>query len=504
MFMLHVLTTLLYFCGQIFGTITNIVFQRPIDWASGAGGRYLVKCLLLGIIISAVYMLRGSLVRYLPSLSTGPYRAPDAPVANMGDFAARLQRIENVLAGISQDIEKGRTRAEIEAKSHSDMVGRLGALEGKVMVEGRRAAEAEVQFRNVAKDGLKLVKQEMEALQAQVHQHQQHQQPPVKVESRTVDEEARTRVKVLEETVRSVEGGVKEALELSKKAGSGVSSAGAAWWNKLASGNAAKSGLTIKASDGQDITALIDLLVDSAMSAYSKDGIGKPDFAHNSGGARVIPRLTSPTLEIQPPTVRGHLVGLLTGSGFAVGRPPITAMHHELHNGNCWPFAGSEGHLGVVLAAPTYISEITIDHVAKEVAFDMRSAPREMEVWAMVEGKDNIAKVKEWVAEKTRRRQEAEERGEVELEEEPEYPQFLPKSPPYIRIANFSYNIHAPKHIQTFPVSQEIKDLGVDFGIVVLRIKSNWGRDEYTCLYRMRVHGQKMGETPLPYPEELS
>jgi SUN domain-containing protein 1/2 len=89
-------------------------------------------------------------------------------------------------------------------------------------------------------------------------------------------------------------------------------------------------------------------------------------------------------------------------------------------------------------------------------------------------------------------------------EEAEEYPRTLPKSPLYIRLASFSYNIHAPSNIQTFPISQEIRDLGVDFGIVVLRVKSNWGMPDYSCLYRMRVHGQRMGETPLPYSEELS
>jgi len=129
-------------------------------------------------------------------------------------------------------------------------------------------------------------------------------------------------------------------------------------------------------------------------------------------------------------------------------------------------------------------------------------------VWGMVEGKDNIAKVKAWQAEKATRKAEArkmaKEQGVPFVEDggDVAYPKTLPKSPQYIRIANFTYNIHSPRHIQSFPVDEGIRDLGVDFGIVVLRIKSNWGRDEYTCLYRLRVHGQKMGEIPLPYPEE--
>jgi len=161
--------------------------------------------------------------------------------------------------------------------------------------------------------------------------------------------------------------------------------------------------------------------------------------------------------------------------------------------------------LAVALASPAYISDITIDHVAKEVAFDMRSAPREMEVWGMVEGDDNIVKVEVWEAEKAARRSEAKKAAEAKGvpfvdETEVKYPGSLPKSPQYLRIASFTYNIHASQNIQTFPVDEEIRELGVDFGIVVLLVKNNWGQDAYTCLYRFRVHGQRMVE--LPYPEE--
>ena len=70
---------------------------------------------------------------------------------------------------------------------------------------------------------------------------------------------------------------------------------------------------------------------------------------------------------------------------------------------------------------------------------------------------------------------------------------------PYIRLASFTYDIHAPKHVQTFPIREEVAGLGVDFGVVVLRVKSNWGRDEFTCLYRFRVHGQRLVPVPEPW-----
>jgi SUN domain-containing protein 1/2 len=112
--------------------------------------------------------------------------------------------------------------------------------------------------------------------------------------------------------------------------------------------------------------------------------------------------------------------------------------------------------------------------------------------------------VKAWQADKAQRRKEVEAKG-GEIPEallEVPYPKDLPTSPQYMRLNKFSYNIHGSSHIQTFPVDEDVRNLGVDFGIVVLKVKSNWGREEFTCLYRMRVHGQRMGETPLPYPEE--
>jgi len=75
------------------------------------------------------------------------------------ELAARLQRIENALSGISLDAENGKMRADNEAKSHLELAGRLGALESKVVTDSKKAAEAELQYRNVAREGFQVVKQ---------------------------------------------------------------------------------------------------------------------------------------------------------------------------------------------------------------------------------------------------------------------------------------------------------------------------------------------------------
>ena len=435
-----------------------------------------------------------------PSL---PYHPPDIPAADLTALSTRLQTLEKAFASLSLDTERSRAYIEGDSKHRADVAGRLGSLESHIQKESSRAQDAEGKFRAVASDNINAVKKEMSQLSSQLQALRDAEARRPSVSS---DEEARAKLKALEERVGSVEGGVKDALEIGKnaaKAGA-ISGSVAQWWNGLATGKT--KGVIIKSSDGQDVTSLINQLVDNAVTRASKDTLARVDFALHSGGARVIPSLTSDTLEVRPSGLRNQIMGLVAGgNGYAIGRPPVTALHHETHTGHCWPFGGTQGQLAVALAAPVYITDVTVDHIAKEVAMDMRSAPRQMELWGLVEGNDNVDKVHNWREQRTAQRQvlqDADQPVPPNLADDVAYPRSLPKYPEYIRVANFTYDIHSPQHIQTFPVRDEIRELGIDFGVVVLLVKSNWGKDEFTCLYRLRVHGERVGEVPLPYPEE--
>lgn len=267
------------------------------------------------------------------------------------------------------------------------------------------------------------------------------------------------------------------------KAGSVASAAasGSHWWTKLGAGS--KSGITIKTSDGQDVTSLIENVVEKTVSHHRKDDLARVDYALNSGGAGVIPSLTSETYYFK----KSHFWGLFTGAA-QYARSPVTALHHETHLGHCWPFFGSKGQLGVLLASPVHITDITIDHVPSDLAHDMRSAPRHMEVWGLLDGRENKEKYAVFEA----RREQLRSDG-IDVPEEPTYPKTLPKTRDvrYVRVGTFEYDIRSPHPIQTFSIAEDIKDLGLDFGLVVLMINDNWGHKEFTCLYRFRVHGER-------------
>ncbi|WWC61061.1 uncharacterized protein I303_103639 [Kwoniella dejecticola CBS 10117] len=227
--------------------------------------------------------------------------------------------------------------------------------------------------------------------------------------------------------------------------------------------SASKSSVTIKSSKGDDLTSVFNDLIDIALLKYSKDTIARTDYALFTAGARVIPQLTSDTLVLSTATKLGKLV---MGSKDVQGRPPATALHPDISVGSCWPFQGSQGSLGVMLTRRVDVSDITIEHAPKELALDMTTAPKVITIMGVVDNEEDKQKLDEYWTQKN--------------ESEP--------APDHLPLGTITYDINSISNIQTFPIPDEIRELGIKVGIVIFKVESNYGGD-FTCLYRVRVHG---------------
>lgn len=475
------------------GLLIDNLILKPVQRLSFAPLYRLIPWLVGALGIYAAY--NGYLSALLPSRSpSAPAYTPpssNAPV-DFSEFSERFLKVESALSALSLDAALSRTQIDGDSKKLELLSSKIGTLENRFAEESSNHAALESTLQSSLAQSIRGFKQELAVLHAQWEERERQAKRQGDAAN---DKEARAWLKSLEKRVDSMEGDV---TELGKSTKTEVpSGAVPAWAKDLAAG---KTAVTIKSADGKDVSGLIEKLVESAVVKASRDGIGRPDYAMYSAGGGIIPSLTSPTYEIRPDGFAGRVLGMFTGQGNVIGRPPVTILHHENHDGHCWPFAGSEGQVGVMLAFPTRITDVTIDHVSKDMGTNLRSAPRHMEVWGLVEGEENLAKYKAWTAQREESRAMAQERGEEV--EEIEAPESLPRGTPFMRIAKFTYNVHANKEIQTFPVSQEVKDLDMDFGVVVLAVKSNWGREELTCLYRFRVHGEPLGGAPEPLPED--
>ncbi|KAI1314332.1 hypothetical protein EDD11_002273 [Mortierella claussenii] len=250
---------------------------------------------------------------------------------------------------------------------------------------------------------------------------------------------------------------------------------------------------------------LISGLIDEALDKYSADAMAKPDYALFSAGGRIVPRLTFKDYHHKvEPTLWGKL-----GLQYVVtlkrrNKPAQLAIEPSMHAGECWAMEGNHGQLGIRLARRIVITEVTIEHADPSVVLDMDSAVKLVEIWG-VSSKDK-APVSAWRAHDTsssaahpidskapdasraetaEQLQDEEEKQKQEREDSP--------WPGAVFLTSVEYNSQAgvngtkPKTRQTFSIPLSKQTSSSD--IVVLQIKSNWGHPNYTCLYRVRVHG---------------
>lgn len=132
------------------------------------------------------------------------------------------------------------------------------------------------------------------------------------------------------------------------------------------------------------------------------------------------------------------------------------------------------------------MEEITIDHIPASIAsgglLGLESAPHQVEAWAVFDR--SVFKVDDidadfYEADSNRRLDDKVfERGKVKA----------------ILLGSFQYDIHHDQHIQTFSVSNWAKSRMIKYKLavrdVVIRFKNNWGNPNYTCIYRVRIHGK--------------
>ena len=208
------------------------------------------------------------------------------------------------------------------------------------------------------------------------------------------------------------------------------------------------------------------------------DTVGEADYALGSTGAYVIETLTSPTYT-------RHLYGwrVATAQPAIQHKIPALALSPETQPGQCWAMAGTRGTLGVALARTIIPSAFTVDHVAKQLALQFSSAPRDVEVWGLFLGSQ----------------QEKTELGKdksIVISSGADLLYGLERvrhgSLTFFRLANFTYNIHAFPPTQTFRTLEQVHAHRLPTNAILFRFESNWGHEDYTCIYRVRVHGENM------------
>ena len=235
--------------------------------------------------------------------------------------------------------------------------------------------------------------------------------------------------------------------------------------------------------DGADAKEAIVTLIEAALDVFAADRIGRRDYALYSAGARVIPSLTSPTYMLPSRSRFGW-----SRKSADMVKPPVVALHHDSSPGMCWPFAGDDGQLGIGLARKVIVSDITLEHVPAFISLEAgSSAPRDVTVWALVERKEDRRRLMAHrTAQTSGKSGDDGEDGDAYMQA----PAPIPPSNNHLLLASFTYDVQA-RAIQTYPVSNEARQLAIPVSVVQVRVMSNHGNKDFTCLYRVRIHGQE-------------
>ncbi|XP_064780254.1 SUN domain-containing protein 1-like isoform X2 [Oncorhynchus masou masou] len=187
----------------------------------------------------------------------------------------------------------------------------------------------------------------------------------------------------------------------------------------------------------------VQLMVKNALKLYSQDRTGLVDYALESGGGNILGTRCSETFETK--TALMSLFGLPL---WYFSQSPRVVIQPDVHPGNCWAFQGSHGYLVMRLSMRIVPSAFSLEHIPKDLSptGNIDSAPRQFNVYGLDD--------------------EYQEEGKL--------------------LGSYTYQEDGDA-LQTYPVTEE-NDIA--YQTIEVRVLSNWGHTEYTCLYRFRVHGQ--------------
>ncbi|XP_077201390.1 SUN domain-containing protein 3-like [Paroedura picta] len=181
-------------------------------------------------------------------------------------------------------------------------------------------------------------------------------------------------------------------------------------------------------------------MINLAIKKIYEDHVQMSDWAQKTLGATIDKERTSESYE---PMWNCWLIPWLISSA----KPPDTILEPNVYPGNCWAFQGSEGQVVIKLPDKIHPVAVTVQHISKAIApnGNITSALKDF----VVSGLDD------------------------ETDEE-------------ILLGTFKYDIEK-EIIQTFQFKNEHSR---EFLYIKFKVQSNWGNPEFTCIYRLRVHGK--------------
>nr|XP_056713854.1 SUN domain-containing protein 3 [Euleptes europaea] len=192
----------------------------------------------------------------------------------------------------------------------------------------------------------------------------------------------------------------------------------------------------------------IEKILKKLMAKLDEDDVQMADYALKSAGiissARIVYSRTTRSYR--------HEGGHYFWKSFPIlpfVKSPEVILQPNRSPGMCWSFPGTQGEVVVKLAMLILPTAITVDHISKNLSptGEISSAPKDFTIYGL--------------------KDENEENG--------------------IFLGQFVYNAEGDI-VQTFKLKGAPSERMSYINYVKLKVLSNWGHPNYTCIYRFRVH----------------
>ncbi|GAB1863849.1 Protein unc-84-like protein A [Camponotus japonicus] len=196
----------------------------------------------------------------------------------------------------------------------------------------------------------------------------------------------------------------------------------------------------VRVSDEQ-----IRKIAKEVLQIYDADKTGQVDYALESAGGHIVSTRCTQRYDIKSRA--------FTLFGFTLyyesNNPRTVIQRNPIQPGVCWAFQDFPGYLLIQLRSAIYVTGFTLEHVSKLILSNenMSSAPKKFNVWGLTNEND----------------------------------------PEPVMFGDYEFT-YFDDNLQYFPVQNAAINRPYEY--VELRIHSNHGQLDYTCLYRFRVHGR--------------
>lgn len=185
--------------------------------------------------------------------------------------------------------------------------------------------------------------------------------------------------------------------------------------------------------------------LNEALVHYDADKTGRTDFALESAGGRIVTVKNCQNYRQESGWLRYILFPILP---LCPANGARIMLQPGVLPGQCWAFKGDKCSVVIKLLGPVIIDSVSLEHLYQQISptGDISSAPKDFTILGLRSSTDKNAR----------------------------------------ELGKFTYCLEKPA-LQVFPIDKYCNET---FNYVEMQIDSNHGNSEYTCVYRLRVHGQ--------------